>query len=187
MEKGFQSIKAIHHHWSGQHRKVKPKRLTRAPEIHLTLSRRHVQVQIPQLHLLTPLLHDRRSKSIGSGGGEGGHPVPPHVAAQGLADGELESAHGALVRPRLWQLRARIVGEPRPLVARPVAAESLEGGEPPVAGLALENPVGRRRRPAGRDVDDAFAAATAREEHENVGHVDALGHPCISVSLHYCS
>lgn len=70
--------------------------------------------------------------------------MPPHVATQGLPKCELESTDGTLMRFGLsttlcLQVSIIIAGQPRFLVARPVAAESLERSEPLAAGLAFEH------------------------------------------------
>lgn len=126
-----------------------------------------------------------------------GHPVPPHVATQGLADGELEAADEALMNFQNAGgiLDAGVCGglQAPLLVARAVAAERLEGREPPVARLALEHPPRRRLRlrraavlhEATALVGDGDGAAL-REKHQGVCHLDALNlsSSSKSISLH---
>lgn len=89
-------------------------------------------------------------------GAAGRQPVAAHVAAQRLAHGELEPAHGALVLRRLptsLTVRARRCGRQRvvpPRVARPVAPERLERREPPAARPALERAFGGTPDPDAR-------------------------------------
>ena len=71
--------------------------------------------------------------------------VAPHVAAEGLADGELEAADGAAVQLGLGERGVAVPVQPRLLVAGAVAAQRLERREHAVARLAHEHPL--RRRP----------------------------------------
>ncbi|CAN6340259.1 unnamed protein product [Urochloa humidicola] len=75
----------------------------------------------------------RRRRAAGHGA------VAPHVAAEGLADGELEAADGAAVQLGLGQVAVAV--EPRLLVAGAVAAQRLERREHAVASLAHEHPL----------------------------------------------
>lgn len=90
--------------------------------------------------------------------------VAPHVAAEGLADGELEAADGAAVQLGLGErgVAGAVPVQPRLLVAGAVAAQRLERREPPPARLALEHAPARaeprRRRPRA-------ALLPLREEH----------------------
>lgn len=167
------------------------------PELEIILQWRKIQVQ----QHLSPMVLSAgflpRDESTFDGAG-GRHPVPAHVATQGLADGELEAADEALMH---FQNAGGILdagfggGLQAPLlVARSVAAERLEGREPPVARLALEHPPRRRLRlrreavlhEATAPVRDG-AGVALREKHPGVCHLDALNLPSSSsksISLH---
>jgi hypothetical protein len=60
-----------------------------------------------------------------------------------------------------------------------VSAERLEGRELPVAGLALEHPLGRRGgRVRGRHAGAVVVVlVVAREEHQEARDVGAVGQP----------
>ncbi|CAL9207455.1 unnamed protein product, partial [Musa hybrid cultivar] len=151
------------------------------PVVALALGRWRVQIQPQGLLLARLLLLEAGAlrKAVGR------RPVSPHVTAQGLADGELEPADGALMDPRPCEFLTPVPGEPRLLVAGPVASESLEGREPAAAGLALENSVCRGC--ARRDVDDLLSVAAAeREENKDISHVHArrLSFLPFCISLH---
>ena len=134
-----------------------------APALGAVLRRREVEVQADATGDVAGLLGRRRRPRLAVRLGA----VPAHVAAERLADGELEPADGALVHPRLGRrplrrrrqqrlapeaelrvvvgrstlllLRRRLVEQPGPLVAGAVAPERLERGELPAARLALEH------------------------------------------------
>ena len=137
-----------------------------APALGAVLRRREVEVQADATGDVAGLLQRRRPRlAVRLGVGLGLGAVPAHVAAERLADGELEPADGALVHPRLgrgplWRRRQqrlapeaelrvvgrsilrrrrRLVEQPGPLVAGTVAPERLERGELPAARLALEH------------------------------------------------
>lgn len=108
---------------------------------------------------------------------DGGGAVAPHVPTEGLADGEVEAADGALVglglRRRAGRLDVEVVAGHQPeglLMAGSVASQSLERRELPVTCLAGENPAGRQR----------CGLADPRQQHEAVGHGQRL-HLMISV------
>lgn len=104
----------------------------------------------------------------------GRHPVPPHVASQGLPDRELEPAHRALVglglRRRSGPGGLVVVGMVQPWlrVAGPVAPQGLEGGELAVAGLALKDPAMRRVACSRVDI------RAVGERNQAVRHGDAF-------------
>jgi hypothetical protein len=109
--------------------------------------------------------------------------VAPHVAAKGLADGELEAADGAAVQLGLGErgVAGAVPVQPRLLVAGAVAAQRLERREHAVARLAHEHPL--RRLPvlaalaageAGRQWQRLVLTVRARHEHQHARHLALL-------------
>jgi hypothetical protein len=106
--------------------------------------------------------------------------VAPHVAAEGLADGELEAADGAAVQLGLGERGVAVPVQPRLLVAGAVAAQRLERREHAVARLAHEHPLRRRpvaTAPAGdddRQRQRLVLAVRVRHEHQHARHLALL-------------
>lgn len=110
--------------------------------------------------------------------------VPPHVAAEGLADGELQATDGALVSLGLsrggGQLQL-LPHQPGLLVAGSMPSQRLKRREFPAASLALEHTT-------GDGVLDGVCPRFPhpRQKHQAVGHGQGLNlvDPISSTSLH---
>ena len=152
-------------------------------ELQIIFQRSEVQIQPPRIGCLDIRINtigppqQQQGRSGLSFGGEEGF-VAAHVASQRLPHRERHPAYAALMllRRPCFDIAAinanKLAGL---LVAGAVAAQGLERGELPVAGLALEDAAGRRRGGGGRRrgvlemVADA-AGAAAGEEHQAVCH-----------------
>ena len=133
-----------------------------------------VDVDVDDVGLLVD--DDRPRHAAGHGA------VAPHVAAESLANGELEAADGAAVELGLGQGEVAVAVEPRLLVAGAVAAERLERREHAVARLADERALrgavatrgGERQLHRHRQSQRLLLLPVRRHEHQHARHIAVL-------------